>query len=146
MALPAFRRGWLVLLGFAILVAGCDEVPTAPSPVGDASPQSRTMTRLEISGAASIPPGETVRYVARAIYSDGAWEDVTTRVAWLSSDPSVLTVSADGTASGRNRGEAVVSASLAGLVATKSAVFVVADGDVSAVGHRDGRRRWRLRC
>ena len=128
MTLPLVRRHSLVLLGLAMVAAGCDEIPTAPSSMAGPSPQSRTMARLDISGAASVPPGETVRYVSRAIYSDGAWEDVTTRVEWLSGDLSVLTISADGTATGRARGEAVVSASLAGLTATKSPVFVLPMG------------------
>ena len=125
MTLPPVRRNWLLLVGLAMTAAGCDEVPTAPSPMAGQSSQSRTMARLDLSGAASIAPGQTVQYVARALYSDGLWEDVTSRVTWVSSDPSVLTISPGGAAAAGDRGEAVVSASLEGQTATKSPVFVV---------------------
>ena len=125
MTLPPVRRNWLLLVGFAMMAAGCDEIPTAPSPMPGQVSLSRTMARLDLSGAASIAPGQTVQYVARALYTDHLWEDVTSRVTWVSSDPSVLTISPGGTAAAVDRGEAVVSASLEGQTATKSPVFVV---------------------
>ena len=125
MTLPPVRRNWLLLVGFAMVAAGCDEIPTAPSPMAERSSQARTMARLDLSGAATIAPGQTAQYVARALYNDGLWEDVTSRVTWASSDPSVLTVSPGGAAAAGDRGEAVVSASLEGQTAAKSPVFVV---------------------
>jgi hypothetical protein len=104
MTLPPVRRNWLLLAGLAMMAAGCDEIPTAPSPNGGPSPPSRTMARLDLSGAASIVPGQTVQYVARALYTDHLWEDVTGRVTWVSSDPSVLTISPGGTAAAVDRG------------------------------------------
>ena len=121
-------RGWVAFFAIVTSVAGCDEVPTAPSPALDGSSSGRAVARLDLSGAASVPPGQTTQYVARAVYDDGSWSDATAQVTWLSSDPSVLTITAGGVAAGRSRGEAVVSASLAGQVGTMSPVFVVPMG------------------
>ena len=116
----------LVLLLLTAAVLGCDRnPPTAPStPVSQSPPpppppSAPVPIRVDISGPGSVAPGETAQYTATASFADGSTRDVTKEAVWHAQSDCcpvpptpVLTVSADGIATGLNPGEVFLSVSL----------------------------------
>ncbi len=96
--------------------------PTAPTPgSGVVTPLS-----IRISGPSTIAPGVLMQFSATARYSDGSSKDVTTTVMWHSSDTSVFTINNAGVATGRQSGEAIVTAALASGSGTLTATQTIA--------------------
>ncbi|HEX2340614.1 MAG TPA: carboxypeptidase regulatory-like domain-containing protein [Vicinamibacterales bacterium] len=120
-------------LALAVLAA-CDDGPTRPSP--PAAPPSGTPVILSvvITGPDSVPPGATAQYSAIALQSDASSRNVTSEVAWRTSDPSVLSISPTGLASAHDRGETSVTANLAERSAVKTPVIVVPAGTFRLAG------------
>ena len=120
---PGSRRH-LALIVAAALVLGlmsCHKTPTGPSPSGPV-----TVVVLKLVVPSEIAPGETVQLIANATKSDGSVENVTGQVEWtVRSDAAsaVLSVTATGLATGRERGEEVVTARFDGR--TDQATIVV---------------------
>ena len=116
----------LVLLLLTAAVLGCDRnPPTAPStPVSQSPPpppppSAPVPIRVDIAGPDSVAPGETAQYTATASFADGSTRDVTKEAVWHAQPDCcpvpptpVLTVSADGIATGLNPGEVFLSVSL----------------------------------
>jgi Bacterial Ig-like domain (group 2) len=72
---------------------GHDGSPVTPVP----SPGPPQIRSLQISGNASLTRvGETSQLTAKAIFTDSTTQDVTAETRWLSSEPSVVTVSPTG--------------------------------------------------
>lgn len=66
-----------------------------------------TTPSLDIAG------GTSVQFTATAVYADSSTQDVTTQVTWASSDSSVVSIAADGTAQiGFKKGTATITAVL----------------------------------
>ena len=63
-----------------------------------------TLTRLEIVGPRTVPPGETAQFGVRGILSDGSTQDLTSQASWQSQSGTVLSVDSRGRASGGQRG------------------------------------------
>jgi uncharacterized protein YjdB len=59
--------------------------------------------------------GATVQFGAYGTYEDGSTQNITSSVAWTSSDAAVATISPGGLASGISPGTSTIEASLAGL-------------------------------
>jgi hypothetical protein len=101
----------LALTVAAALVLGlvsCHKSPIGPSPAGPV-----TVVVLKLVVPSEIAPGETVQLIANATRSDGSVENVTAQVEWtVRSDAasSVLSVTATGLVTGRERGEEIVTA------------------------------------
>ena len=118
-------RGHLALIAAAALVLGlvsCHKSPTSPSRSGTVT----TIIGLTLVVPSGIPPGETVQLIANATKSDGSVENVTGQAEWtVRSDAAsaVLSVTATGLATGRERGEEVVTARFEGR--TDQATIVV---------------------
>jgi uncharacterized protein YjdB len=80
-----------------------------------------TVTDAELTGLsvlpaeASVPAGNTQRFIAEAEYSDGT--SVAVSPIWTTSASEVATITAQGEALGRRRGEADIIASFGGLQA-----------------------------
>jgi hypothetical protein len=114
----------LALIVAAALVLGlmsCHKTPTSPSPSGPV-----TVVVLKLVVPSEIAQGETVQLIANATRSDGSVENVTAQVEWtVRSDAasSVLSVTATGLATGRERGEEIVTARFDGR--TDQATIVV---------------------
>ncbi|HEY2901418.1 MAG TPA: Ig-like domain-containing protein [Polyangia bacterium] len=90
-----------------------------------------TLKSLTVApGAASVPIGVTTKLTAQGVFTDGTTRDVTTQVAWTSSNNSVATVSnltgSEGTVTGVSTGTVTVSAALEGVNATSSITVVAA--------------------
>ena len=119
----------LVALG---IIAACDDGPTRPSPAPTTpSPPPGTpvtILSLVITGPSEIAPGATAQFTATALMSDGSPRNVTNEAAWRSGNESVLSISPAGVATGRDRGESSIQASLGGRTGTKPDVIVLPVG------------------
>lgn len=110
--------------------------PPPPSPTPQvAAPQ---VSRLAITGPARFAPTNSPKFTATATLTDGTTQDYTTKVTWSTSDPfgstsSILTISADGTATAKSTGEAIVIAKLGVPIALLN-VMVIPDGTYRLVG------------
>jgi uncharacterized protein YjdB len=83
-----------------------------------------TVTAATIRSIAVTPPtattgiGGTVDFVTIATLSDGTHQDITSTVAWSSSNMTVASVAASGRAQGLAAGDTTIRATFAGLVGT----------------------------
>ena len=82
-------------------VAGCGDSPAGPDGVP-------AISSLDITGPATLAPGETRPFRAMARLSDGSTRDVTAETAWSSSAGSVVSVAGSGLATGQGNGEAQI--------------------------------------
>ena len=62
----------------------------------------------------SIAKGTNLQFTATGTYSDQSTQDITSQVAWTSSDTAVSVVSAAGSAHGTSVGSAIITATLSG--------------------------------
>lgn len=69
--------------------------------------------------------GQTVQYTATGNYSDGTTVDITTQVAWQSSNETIATIDANGLASALEVGETTITALLDGVLSNEGALTVV---------------------
>ena len=104
----------------ALIGAACDKSPSAPSAVPQSG--SAAVTALKITGPTQLSPnggdGSVGQYTAIGTLADGSTADETSRVTWNTSDSGVVRLtSAPGRMQGGNRGEAFVTATLAGVTA-----------------------------
>ncbi|MGH9313112.1 MAG: carboxypeptidase-like regulatory domain-containing protein [Vicinamibacterales bacterium] len=126
--------GCAIALALAALLGACDSGPTRPTRQDGPQNVPVTITRLEIAGPGSVPPGESAQYSAIAHQSDGSTRDVTNGAAWRTGHPSVLTISSTGLATGRERGETFISVSASGRSAVRNDVIVVPAGTYRLAG------------
>lgn len=78
-----------------------------------------TLTGISVAPATgTLPVGLTAQLAATGSFSDGTTQDLTTQVAWSSSDVQVASVTAGGLVTALAPGAAQVTASLQGLEAT----------------------------
>lgn len=134
---PGFPRH-LTLTAAAALVLGlvsCDKGPTSPSPpVPPAGPV--TIVGLKLVAPSAVAPGESVQLIANASKSDGSLEDVSGQVEWTvrsGAVSSVLSLTATGLATGRDRGEEVVTARFDGRT-DQATIFVLPEGTFRLAG------------
>jgi len=108
------HRVWLgvtaLLLGGVVACGG--KSPTAPS--GGGSSTAATITAVTVNGDPSVVLGQTEQLKAMAKKSDGSEQDVTSQASWVSSDPSIATVTSTGVLSGLTLGNVTVTASYQG--------------------------------
>ena len=72
--------------------------------------QSNDIVGLSISPlSASIQPGNTQQFSATGTFGTGSTGDVTTQVAWSSSDPAIATINGAGLATAKSYGTVTVS-------------------------------------
>jgi hypothetical protein len=125
--------GCSLAIALAALIGACDDGPTRPS--SRSSPDIPVNTRgLEIMGPNTVAPGESVQFAATALQTDGSTRNVTNEVVWQSAYPHVLSISATGLGTGRERGGTRITAALGGLTAVKNEVLVLPNGTFRLVG------------
>ncbi|HXY55378.1 MAG TPA: Ig-like domain-containing protein [Nitrospirota bacterium] len=106
---------WIVAVSVALLAAaGCkvyEQNPPAPVP----------LVSLSVSPAdSSVAPGTTVQFTATGTFADNSKRNVTTSVAWDSSDKGIATINTQGlaTAVTMTTGSTVISAVSGGITGT----------------------------
>jgi uncharacterized protein YjdB len=82
---------------------------------------SLTVARL----TASISKGQTQAFTAVGTYTDGSTQDLTSGVAWSSSDPSIAFITATGLVTGLTQGSTTITA-MAGTVSGSAPLTVTA--------------------
>lgn len=71
----------------------------------------QTLTAIEISAhELEFPKGLSVQLLAKGTYPDDLSDDISSTVAWISSDPSILTITSTGLATGAKEGSVTISA------------------------------------
>jgi hypothetical protein len=122
--------GCVAVCSVIIAVAGCDKNPSGPT-----SPPAS----IQVSGTAP-PTGVTSQFIAMAIAQNGVQTVVTAQASWLSSDPSIATVSG-GVVRGIAPGTAEISATYSGVrgatsvtVSANPCAFNVYPADASLPG------------
>ncbi len=84
-----------------------------------------SLVGISISPAsASIALGTTQQFSASGSYSDGSTQDLSSQVAWQSSDTAVININSSGLATSASLGSATVTASFGGQSASTTAVQV----------------------
>lgn len=68
----------------------------------------------------SVPLGLSQQFAAIGHYRDGSSKDITTSVAWTSSNTSIATIAGSGVASSRAIGSATISATLSGVAGSST--------------------------
>src|SRR5688572_29070062 len=101
----------------ALAFAACG-TPTRPTNL----PVSRAVINIEIAPR-SVGPGESVQMVVNATRVDGTVENVTSATTWQVGTPSVLQISATGVATGKARGETLVSATYSEANSRQTSTF-----------------------
>ena len=128
----------------ASLTAACDGEPrraggTAANPVGPSPGAPPVVVNVEISGPASIAPGQSVQFTAVARFSDGT-SQTPSSVRWSSSNTALLRVDTSGlVTAGQQTGEATLSADLTpsglgGATRSSKEILVLPDGTYRVVG------------
>jgi hypothetical protein len=87
----------------------------------------KAVSSILITPAAStrnLDVGATQQFTAIATYSDGASADISSQVTWLSSNPQVATIYANGLATGIAAGSAGITATLSGVTSQATALAV----------------------
>lgn len=110
------------------LLGACDGAPTIPAP----TPNDSAVTRVELTGPATIPPGATARFSLTAFFSDGSSRDVAQQASWRSGDMSVVTID-DGVATARAPGETTITSIYRGR-GNAQHVLVLAPGTYRVAG------------
>ena len=125
-----FLSAGITALALAGLLVACDDKsPTAPTPTPSPprpAPSQVVLARFEVSGPATVAPGESVKFTATAFYSDGASRDVSSESTWDAGASSVLSVTSEGVAIGNERGLALIRAAFNGRASSKSVMVLPA--------------------
>jgi len=122
----------IVLVGLA---SACGSDPVSRIPF---SPSVPGVAGLQISGPATIAPGQSAQFIADTRLNDGAVKSTTsaTNIRWRTSN-SLLSVSASGlVTAGQNRGESVLTAEVLPGTTIRGTreIVVVPDGTYRVVG------------
>jgi hypothetical protein len=75
---------------------------------------------------ASLVAGGTQQFKATGTISDGTVEDITSQVTWVSSDPTIATISATGLTTGIAPGKAIITATLSDVTSLGIVLTVIA--------------------
>jgi uncharacterized protein YjdB len=115
----AFRKG-------TVAISALDPVSGA---FGEASViiDDAAIRRLTVALPYPLPVGTREQLDALGTFDDGATRDVSGRVVWTSSAPSIVEVDGSGVASARSPGTATITARDAKTSASASVVFAVSD-------------------
>jgi hypothetical protein len=108
--IPMRRRPrlWSLVVALGALAAACGQ-STTPTP----SPPA--VTAVAITGTFTLPAaGQTSQLVATATFANGTSQVVTNQAKWLSSNPTVATVTTTGLVEALTYGTAIVTATFQG--------------------------------
>ncbi|WP_299947489.1 Ig-like domain-containing protein, partial [uncultured Microbulbifer sp.] len=83
------------------------------------------LTAIQVTPASnSLAKGNSQQLTAQGTFSDGTTADLTSSVAWTSSDTNIVTVDSSGELTAVNEGNATVSASQDGIVSNTATVTI----------------------
>jgi hypothetical protein len=135
-----FRCAFLGLTGLVVLgvPAACGD-GTNKVAVRDSDGDEEIVTLIVTPPTVTKLVGETQRYVATASGSSGRELNVSSLVAWTSSDKAIATIDVKtGVATGRSPGTVVITATVSKVVATAELIVKPPGDPVSGVGGAAG--------
>lgn len=94
----------------ALMISGC----------GGSTPATKLESISITPKTASVPVGLSQQFTASSSYSDGSVHDITTSVAWSSSNQTVVAIKSSGLATGVGTGSATITASMGSSSGTGS--------------------------
>lgn len=123
----------MIGLAAAGCFAACDNSPTRPTPGPTTGPPplppvGPVIVRVEILGPPAVAPGETARFSLVAHLTDGSGRDLTNEAIW-SSYPGyeqLVSIAGPGLVTGRERGDAYISAAFERHFVVKEVIVVPA--------------------
>jgi len=140
---PSFFPRALTLIAIPVLSATCDNLRSV-APTGPGAP---TIGSVQISGPATVEPGQVVQFNALVVMTDGTPKVVAspdTKIAWRTSSSSILTVDSSGRATaGKVNGATTLTVEVTNLPGPTSPggvsrstkeIVVVPDGTYRLVG------------
>jgi uncharacterized protein YjdB len=92
------------------------------------------LSAISISGGAPLTAGLSEQLSAKATYSDGTVQDITSQATWQSSDSTIATVSTSGLLTSLKAGTVTITASLSGASGTTSVTVTSAILTAISVG------------
>jgi uncharacterized protein YjdB len=117
----------VLLAGLSLHLAGCSGGSNSGGSGGNGNggggtPPPVALSSITVSTAASsVAPGTTTQFTAQGKFSDGTTQNLTSKVAWSSSQTSVATMNANGVAGLANAiaaGTSTITASMSGVSGT----------------------------
>ena len=105
-----------VVIVVVALTTACGKSSSNSSPTAP----SRTVTGVTIGGSTTVSEGGTAQLTATAQYSNQTSETVTNQATWISSNPTVATVSATGLLTALRTGSVDVSATFQNVVGRRT--------------------------
>jgi hypothetical protein len=137
--LPAALCSGVLPVAVALFLASCGgrqpSAPTSPTPtpapsVPTPSPPSPTVMSVSVTSVpAPAYPGQSMQLMARAAFSNGTSQDVTSQATWDSSNAVVATVSSTGLLSTAGIGSADIRATYQGITGSAQVTVVPSIGD-----------------
>ena len=98
--------------------AGCSPKPATTAPLSSIS--------IAPTSPSNLPVGSAKAFLASGTYSDGrSGVDISSQVTWTSSDPTIATVSAAGTAAGVAIGSTKITAALGAITSQAVTLTVI---------------------
>jgi hypothetical protein len=111
--------------GACAIIATYGNVTSKPAVLTVSVVKATLETIVVAPGNATFSIGDTQQFTATSYYSDGSSKDVTNEVVWASSNNEVATIDDTGLASGKELGEAEITASLQQVTSDPASVSVV---------------------
>ncbi|NQE53422.1 Tk-subtilisin [ANME-1 cluster archaeon GoMg3.2] len=114
---------------------GSTDITATSDSISDTATLTVTLALKSIAvtpETASIPKGLTQQYMATGTYSDDSTANITSSVAWESSDTTVATIDSKGLATGVGEGSTEITATL-GLIRDTAALTVTAPSEPTVV-------------
>jgi len=107
-----------LLIGFMMVTSGCKD--------NDDKTQDVNLTSITVTPHSNpvINQGATQQFTANGTYSDGSTSNITTKVAWASSNTAVAAIAAGGVATAKTPGDTGITASLNGVTSAGETLTV----------------------
>ena len=126
----------LTLLGTAI-ACGSGSTSTSTSTSSTSSTSTTPVTLVSISVAPSAPAnlnvGGTQQFTAAGTYSNNSTKDISSQVAWATSNTNIASVSASGLVTGVAAGTVTISATLSGVTSSPVSLTVIPVATLSSI-------------
>ena len=117
------RTVLVVAFGCGVITA-CDDTPgLSENPL---TPTPPTLVTLELSGPATLAPGQIVTFTLTAVGTNGTREDITAKAQWTANNASIISNNGQGRYGGNAVGDAQINARFGALNVSKEVIVVPA--------------------
>lgn len=107
-----------------MVTAGCLSKMTYTT-VSTASTSKLVLSSIGLEQiSTNLEVGSTMKFIATGIYSDGSTADITSKVTWVNSAPTIVSIDSTGLATGEAVGNANITAVMSGITSPPEMVVV----------------------